>query len=99
MSVKFQDFKDKQSIRKLETKIGAAAFNFSSAISISKMAVLPMLPVQSIKNRTSVCRVLSGEYTYENPLRFSWAVEGETLGLEPQERKETFYSTFRVAQL
>ena len=38
MSIKFQDFKDKQNFMKLGTKIGAPAFNFS----FTKMAILSM---------------------------------------------------------
>lgn len=72
MSVKFQDFKDKQSIRKLETKIGAPASNISSAITIYKIVVLFMLFVNYKKKK--MCHVLLVEYIYENILHFSWAV-------------------------
>lgn len=55
MSVKFQDFKDKQSIRKLETKIGASASNISSTITIYKMVVLFMFFVNYKKKENVSC--------------------------------------------
>lgn len=90
MSVEFQDFKDKQNIRKLETKIGAPAFNFSSTITISKMAVLPMLPVQSIKNRISMCHVLLVEYIYEKFPSFFLGSRRRNIGTRTSRKEGDF---------